>query len=158
MEIEINEESEHRKRSEKVRAIGRILMALLLLAALAGAFGGGPLSEGVVESAGLRLEYQRVARFNSPEKFKIQVPPAADKIRLHVDSALLEIIDIERIDPEPKEMELAPDGQIWEFPVQTTNAPISISINYRPDAFGRAAGKFEIEGRGFLSFKQFYFP
>ena len=158
MEIEINEAPEHRRRSETARNAGRALMALLLLAALAGAFGGGPLSKAAIESAGLRLEYQRVARFNSPEKFKIQIPARANEIRLHIGSGLLENIDIERIDPEPIEMALAADGQIWNFPVKDTNAPVSINIHYRPDTFGRASGKIAVEGGASLSFQQFYFP
>lgn len=158
MEIEINEEPDHRRRAEKVRTAGRILVALLLVAALAGAFGGGPLSEGVIESAGLRLEYQRIARFNSPEKLKLHIPAPSEEIRLHIDSQFLESIDIERIDPEPKEMELMRTGQIWIFPVQDTNSPVSISIDYRPDGFGKTSGQIEIEGRGALAFKQFYFP
>lgn len=157
-ELEINEEHEHHRRAARVRAVGRSLMAVTVIAALAGAFGGGPLSRGRAEAAGAELEYDRITRFNSPNKLKLRVPASGKELKLSVGSALLDQINIERIDPEPDEFELAPGQQIWKFLVRETNGLVEITIDYRPDAFGSAHGQLGIEGRGALEFKQFYFP
>ena len=157
-ELELNEEHEHHRRAERVRFVGRALMALVVIAALAGAFGGGPGSKGEIESAGAQLKFDRLARYNSPGKFKLRIPPGSQEIKLSVNNALLDRITIERIDPEPKELELAPGKQIWSFPIFDTNGPVEITIDYRPDAFGKTQGQLAIEGRGSLDFNQFYFP
>lgn len=157
-EIEINEELEHQRRAGRVRIVGRLLMAILVLAALFGTFGGGALSKARVEAAGAQLDYERISRFNSPSKLKLRIPPSSSELNLSLSSEFLERIDIERIDPEPKEIELSPGKQIWRFPVSETNGPVEITVQYRPDAFGNTRGEFDIEGRGKLQFSQFYFP
>ena len=89
---------------------------------------------------------------------KLRVPAGSEELKLSINSDLLERIDIERIDPEPEEFELAPGKQTWTFPVSETNGPVEITVTYRPDAFGKTHGELAIEGGGTLQFNQFYFP
>jgi len=78
-DLDINQDLAFQRRSWSLQRIGWGLIALVLIAALLGLFGHGPLSEATTDDPSLpiRLAYERFGRFGSPLVLRIRVEPAA---------------------------------------------------------------------------------
>ena len=125
----------------RVERAGWLVMALLLVAALGGAFGGGPLARAGVQSrdGAMRLEYDRIARRRGDGALDFHLAAAAvrDTIaRLWLDRAYVERIGIQRVTPEP--LSVASDGRrlVYEFALRPQR-PSRIVMEFEPKAFGR---------------------
>jgi hypothetical protein len=67
--MEVNADIEFQRRVWRVQRIGWLIIAAVIVAALLGVFGGGPLSRAAVQGDGLRLEYERFARLQQSTRF-----------------------------------------------------------------------------------------
>lgn len=69
-DLDIAQDLEHQRREWVIERIGWAIMALILLAALAGLLGSGPLSNARIDHPGSHLsaEYNRFERYQSPTK------------------------------------------------------------------------------------------
>lgn len=157
--IEIDDNFEHHVRAWRIKRVCWVLMLLVIGAALAGFLGPGPYSQTSIQGpGGLRLEYDRISRYNAPAQFRLAVPAGKDSLELSINSNFLGKIDLERIDPEPTEMRLAGENHTWIFARSETNQPSEIRIAFRPGAFGSAPARIEIRGIGTLEVKPFFLP
>jgi hypothetical protein len=88
--LQIEQDLEYQQRAWTVQRVGRVMMALAVLAALAGLLGPGPLSRASAGATGdpLRLEYERFLRFQTPTSPSIELSPTAAR----------EIHGLERLD------------------------------------------------------------
>jgi hypothetical protein len=157
-EIEISEEHDHHRRAEAIRKVGRVGMLVIVVAGVSGALGHGPVSKRSAASAHVKMEYEGLARYNAPQKLKLRVKAASEKVQIAINSKFLEQIDIEHIDPQPAEFTLTDKGQVWTFPVANTNGEALITINFRPDGYGSNSGELAVDGAEPLQIRQFYFP
>lgn len=117
-----------------VQRIGWSVMALLLLAALLGAFGSGPLSDAEATSGELSLEYERVLRFESPHTMSLSVPAGEDGAELLLGREFLERVEIRSVTPEPDTWEWTGDGAVLRF--AASGSPVEVSIEYEPGSLG----------------------
>jgi hypothetical protein len=112
-----------------------VLLLLVLVAAAAGAFGGGPLGWRRLQSAdgALVVEYERCLRAYAVSPLRVRVPNAAEKdLAVRFDRGYLDGIAMRSVVPAPLRAELA-DGTItFVFDVQPP---------------GRAVIEFELEAR-----------
>ena len=86
---------------ERIRWYALVLIVLL---ALAGVLGNGPLSnaEAVSADGNLRVQYQRLSRSGTVDDLRITVRGAAGKpVTLVLDGTLLREASIETMQPEP---------------------------------------------------------
>ena len=94
--------------------------ALIVVLDLLGVFGRGPLANAHEQSADgvLKLNYERVERFNTPSILTIHFTPAAvrnGQIRLWVSDSLLKRLGNQRISPQPATSTTGDDGVIYAF-------------------------------------------
>lgn len=146
-----------------LHTVGRLLLAALLLAALAGLLGPGPLSSRTAEAGpALAADYQRFVRNHAPEDLRIRVvvPAGQDSIRLHVGNAFLEATELTRIKPEPQAVEVTPEGHVYIFEAPGLGSEeVLILYRYQPDgAFSDIAVRMALEGGPEISFRQFVYP
>jgi hypothetical protein len=138
-------------------------MALLLLAALAGLIGSGPLSSRTA-SAGpsLKIQYDRFTRYHSPASLHVTVAHASgtDQIRLAMNRSFLEAVELESVTPQPASVELATGGQTYVFDApQLGSGDAEIVFHYRPDRTMRSLnGRIGRAGGPSLEFTQFVYP
>lgn len=155
--LEIDENFAHHVRNWRIKRVGWGVMALLIAAALAGFLGPGPYSETSVEGpGGLHIEYQRIARYHAPASFHLKVPGGTDDLEISVPAHFVKEIELEHIDPEPKEMRLSGEKHTWVFQRNESNS--EVMIHYRPEAFGKKQIRLEVKGAGALEIQQFVMP
>jgi hypothetical protein len=110
--LDAPEDLAHQERSWRLQSLGQLLCLLLVLGAMAGLFGGGPLSAGKAQSEdGLaRVDYPRIARAHAPFSLEIKLSPGAavnGQVRLSIPDTALESFHISEISPEPTDARLA---------------------------------------------------
>jgi hypothetical protein len=133
---------------------------MIILAALAGLFGSGPLSSTSVEDGSLQVNYDRTARFQAPTKLQIEVGPeqvANDTFSVQIDRSYLENFQIDSISPQPDTTRLTPDWIIYEFQVGEPGQPLTVNFHIQPDKFGLIRGTAAGQDQE-VRFSQFIYP
>ena len=161
--LEIGEDLEFERRSWVVQRVGWALMAVVILAALGGVFGAGPLSSTrAASSSGLVwIEYERFGRFKSPYTLRVHFDPQAigkGSIRFWIDRAYLDEMRPERILPEPHKVEIAAQRLLYEFPAAAGAGPGVITFELKPNTFGRIEGRLGLDGGDELRFGHLVYP
>lgn len=136
------------------------LMALVILAALAGLLGDGPLSRTSVAGAGLRVRYERIERYRAPATLRVHPAPGATPdglARLWLDRAWLDGVEVRRIVPEPERAEASGDRLVYAIRV-AAGQPAAVTIHYEPDRFGFREGRVGLGDGGALSLRQWVHP
>lgn len=138
---------------------------LILLAALAGLLGPGPLSNTTAgDRAGpLWAEYQRFGRMVAPEELRLHADPrlARDgRLTLWIAREYLDLHQIEQVTPPPERVDARPDayGYVFNVAQPTTPGPISITFNLSPERTGTKQGHVHVDGAAPLDFRQFVYP
>ena len=91
-----------------------------------------------------------------PAHLHLKIPGGEEDLELSLPAQFVKEIELERIDPEPKEMRLTGENHTWIFPRQDKTS--EIFINYRPQAFGVKKIRLEVKGAGVLEIQQFFMP
>ena len=151
----------HHRAAWRVERIGWTAMALLLMAALLGVFGDGPLSH--VRSGStqaLSVRYDRLLRSNAPTEYEFQAGTSlvtGGELRLRFERSLMEDIELDSIVPQPDKQDAGPDYTEFAFRVRG-NAPVKIDFRYRPATFGRHSGRVSVDGQHSVLIDQFVYP
>ena len=157
-DIEVNEDLVFQRKEWRFQRIGWVVMLLITAAALAGAFGRGPLAhtQNSASDQSFRIEYDRIVRHYSNNIFEIRIEqPPADSVGIWFDSEFLSGLDLKEIVPEPISSATGRGRVIYYFRVQPG---AHISFHYEPDKFGRRNGTMGIEHRASVRLSQFVFP
>lgn len=115
------------------------VFALLVAAALLGAFGGsGPLSRGSFQEPGapFSLQYQRLARHSTETSLSFRVMPRRSEADLWLDNRYLEAVTVERISPEPLEIARDTERTLYRFRALTPDRPLDVAFQVRPTGYG----------------------
>ena len=148
---------------KRFHRMGWLIFAALLLAALAGLLGPGPLSSRTAEAdLGLSADYQRFVRNHAPADLRIRVVPPAgqDSIRLLVGNAFLEATELRNVKPEPDSVEVTPEGHVYVFEAAELGAEEALILyRYEPDgAFSDIPVRIALAGGPEVNFRQFVYP
>lgn len=124
------------------------VMAVVVLAALAGFFGAGPVSHTTTETAdgSLEIEYDRFVRHEARSSMELSVSPSAvqdGKATLYLSRALVDRWRVEHVTPAPSTESSSSDWVILEYEVLGTTTP-RIELHYRGDGLGRAEGSIRV--------------
>jgi len=148
--------------------VGWLVIAAVLFAAIAGIFGGGPISRAdtSVESDGARieLEYPRFGRSRSPQELRLRIdaPNATgDTLTVAFSQSFASSTNITGTSPPDGNGELTPESSLT-WPVSDWSRPVEISINFEPRVNWRSEGSLTVTIGGLpaqqIAFTQFYFP
>jgi hypothetical protein len=166
-EIEIDQNLEHLRREWRFQRIGWLLMLLVVLAALAGLFGRGPLAKasGGAPNAPARLEYERIVRYTSPTQLTVLLSPEAIEegiARIWLEREYIQAVEIDRIVPEPEQEEAAEQqgvpGILYTVRVVGTGQPARVHFYIKPDHYGMQRGRIGLLDRSPVTFEQFVLP
>ena len=160
--LEVAEDLAFQEKEWKVERAGWIVGLLVLLAALAGLFGSGPLSSAAVEEGPLRVEYHRFIRYQSPEALTIQMDAAQagdGRVRLWLGREYLSGFEVQKIVPEPDQVQLFADRIVYEFQTPESEGPLQITVQMKPNRTGTQRGQLGSENTGEgAAFTQFVYP
>ncbi|WP_207477876.1 hypothetical protein [Arenibaculum pallidiluteum] len=161
--LEIDEDMRFQRRDWTFERISWSLLALLVLAALLGAFSRGPLSKAVASDPDgiLRITYDRFLRDDAASSIEIELArgaTAGDQVELLLRGPMLRDLQLRNLSPEPLESRLAEDGWALRFPVRDRQAPSLIRMELRPETVGWLDGEIAAEGRQPVPIRAFVYP
>jgi hypothetical protein len=141
-----------------------IIWCLILLAALAGLTGSGPLSHAsqATSNGNLTIDYDRFVRHGHHTRIKLYVKneEAARPVAIKLSQSLLDGIMIHRIEPEPASRELSSDGAVYTFAAASdaTGQSSQIDLLLEYEGVGRLRGQIGIVGEEPILLNQFVYP
>jgi len=161
--LEIEEDMRFQRRDWAFERISWGLIALVVLAALLGAFSRGPLARAEARDPDgtLRVAYDRFQRYDTPSAVEIGIAAGAtggDLVELRLRGAMLHGAQIGNLSPEPLESHLAEDGWVLRFPVRDRQAPSLVRMELRPETLGTLDGEIAVEGRPPAPIRAFVYP
>jgi hypothetical protein len=159
--LELNDDPVFDRRQGRVQRVGWALLALVLVAALAGVFGSGPVSSGSAASDDGRLEvgFDRFVRRGGENALDLTLDPAlaeAGEIEVAISATWLDGIDVEAVSPEPTDVRTEGDRQVYVFAV-AGDAPLVVTLSYSSQVVGRSEATVTA-GPGEVSFWQVSYP
>ena len=159
---DVVKDRDHQRREWIFERIGWVLMALLVLAALAGALGPGLLSHAVAGSphSSLWVEYDRFERHSARARLRVHVTGEHDTLRIWLAREFLDRIDLRHVDPEPLEVVTARDRQIFVFARAPDAGPVEVIYHFEPTRIGSVVVRVGLEDASetSLQFSQFVYP
>ena len=162
-DLEINQDLDLQRKTWTVQRIGWGGMALIILAALAGMFGSGPLArtEAQDDQQTFRLLHDRFGRYEGEVILQLALTPEATKtgrVSIEVDQTYWTSHAVEHIAPGPLLSRVGIDGFLYTFETHPLSAPAVIVFRLRPKYLGPLEGRIRVNGDGLLHFHQFMFP
>lgn len=120
-------------------------MLLIIVLALLGFFGTGPIS---LATAGdpdspLLVEYQRFVRQQGQTSLTVQVDSGQisdGQIEVWISTGYVEDIEIEQLSQQPDEVLNDGDRLVFVFLAEDVSEPISVTFTLRPEVIGRITG------------------
>lgn len=162
-DIQVDEDLAFQRRSWQIQRVGWAIMALLILAALLGLFGPGPLSYATagVQGSSLWVEYNRFVRFTSVQELIVHLGPEAvrgDEAPLWFSTTYIESLDIQGITPQPDAVEIGPDRITYVFLVDNPSEPFSVYFVIQPEKIGLLEAQIGVDEGELVRFRQFVYP
>jgi hypothetical protein len=160
---EVAEDIVFQERTWAVQRMGWWAMALLIAAALAGLFATGPLSSAETRdgTGALTVGYDRFQRHATPSSLRLHLGrelTAADAVAVHINSALADAVEVERMVPRPQHAKLTASGVEYTFAVAEPGRPASIRFILAPSAVGLLRAEIGLTGREPARFTVFVYP
>lgn len=159
--LQLLRDERHQRHEWRAEIVAWPIVALVLLAALAGLLGPGPLSRAVAEAKGVRLEYHRFSHYQGPERLVFRLAPGmavGGRVRLWIDRHLVEGLDIEQVDPWPAAVEAEGGRYVWVFLAPKEGEAMVATIRYRPDFIGMRQGRAGVDGGPEVTLRQVAYP
>jgi hypothetical protein len=158
--LQIDTDPDFQRRTWRIQRAAWVAFGLVLLAALAGLFGNGPLGRVSAETAdaSLRVDGDRFARSLTPMVLVVTAQPTAGQgaIAFSLDRAYADAVAIE---PEfPAQVEITPDRVIYRFAAAGAG-PVHVALRVTPQRIGVVSGAIRREPDGMpLRLTHFVYP
>lgn len=125
--LELEDDIGLHKKGWLIQAIGWSIFFIILLLAVAGLFGTGPLSYTTISQNSDQIEYERFLRFESESEMVIRLNGLSDTVHIKVPTAYDDYIDIVRITPLPFKNEIIAGNTVYSF-LARKNATVHVTI------------------------------
>ncbi len=162
-DIDLDQDLKLQEWEWKWQRVGWVVLTLLIVAAMLGAFGTGPLSSASAggDAAGFSVDYQRVVRHQGESRLTIHVngdQVSGGQVGLWLGADYMNTIRVTQISPEPEEVRATDGRLVHVFNVEEPAALITINIDLVPQEMGRLTVDMGIMDGGDVSFRQFSLP
>lgn len=159
--LEIDQDLRFQQRMWILQRLGWGVIACIILAALLGLLGPGPLALRTLDlpQGGFSLEYQRFLRHRAPTRLLLQVKSnSQEEVQIWYDRAFIEHFLVTQIVPVPTRVEVNAERLTYTFRVNDQKKPFLITFSLEPETFGSLSGRVGIERDDSLYFRQFVYP
>lgn len=160
----VGEDEKFQRRYWAAQRVGWTLLALLLLASLAGLFGPGLVgrSHAADSASRLRVEYERFERAHAESSLQIETGAGAaqnGEARVWLSREFLDRVQIHQITPEPASVETAGGRVAYVFRVSDPSQPVVVTVHFEPEFMGHLHGSAGLaDGSSEINFEQFVYP
>lgn len=161
MGLQVAQHHAFQRREWTAQRIGWVAMGLVVVAALLGLLGPGPLSWTTATSADSLVEvrYQRFGHLEADDTITVVLAPTAvtgDSVDVELAQDWVRSVDISGITPEPME-QVATDYGVRLTLATEPGAEVDLQIAFRASQIGPIDAGVRFEDRT-LSFGQFIYP
>ena len=162
-DLEINQDLNFERRSWKAERVAWIIAALILVTALLGFLGPGPLGKAAAASPdkSISLDYYRTERYQAPAEWRLEIDGKLAKqgeLRLWVHRRFVEVIGTLQIDPEPESVEIQDERFVYAFKAVKAPQIIKIFFRFEPNEIGKTPAHLGVVDGPAVEFSQFYLP
>jgi hypothetical protein len=145
----------------QVERLGWIFMALIVVAALAGLFGGPTTRQETRDQSGrVQIEYQHLQRHLDPAALRLKIDTQGQSLfELTIDKQLARAFEIRSVIPEPIETQAHEGGLLMKFAASSENTmPAEIVIMAIPNYPGDVSGGIGLIGEQPAHLDIFVYP
>ncbi len=162
-DLQIERDLPYQRREWVIERIGWAGLLIIILAALVGLLGRGPISRTTQVNADqtVRLGYARFARYGERCPLRLEIVEDAAKrneITVTINQEYLNGLKLVRVSPSPIREEPSFDTQVFVFSSAGSSGPITITFDVEPEKLGLRSGEITVAGRPKLSFTQYVYP
>lgn len=146
-----------------MQRLGWALLGLIVVAAVAGLLGPGPLSSTTrsAPSWQVEIEYARFAHNRADMTLEFHLksdPERPEPAQVWISAEYLAGVTVQQIVPEPQDWTAGGDGVVLTFPVRDRGASVHVQMEIRPSQMGLLHGAIGVPGRQPVKFWQLVYP
>lgn len=157
-DLHVSEDLRYERAAGAVERAARVGLGFIILMALAGFFGSGPISTGTAFGGPARVHYERFARLDTPIALRVSLEAATrDTVAVWMPLAYAEAMRTIAVMPEPAAVQVAGGYVRYAF-LSLPGEPFSARFDVRPRVVGRVAGVLRAETAEEAHFRQFVYP
>lgn len=143
--LEIDQDLEFQRREWRVQRVLWIVGVALLVLALMGLFGGGPISSTTQQSSdgSVSVDYHRFVRHDGRAALHVQVDAAHasnQEVAVWIDHRFLDRVHIESVSPQPASVQGDNGRLVYAFELADGSETLNVTFSYRPQHIGRIGG------------------
>jgi len=161
-DLEISEDYGFQRREWRWQSVGRWGLIAIIVAALAGLTGKGPLSRSHAESndGACSVNYDRFLRNHDAATLQIQFRATTGESAtpLVIDAAYLRGIRILRLEPQPTRELASSETHTWIFEHPPDATDLQVTVHFEPIGYGTLHGTIHAGGIEPVSIGQFVYP
>ncbi|MCE5977593.1 hypothetical protein LVS58_11685 [Pseudomonas sp. JR33AA] len=156
----IREDLPMQKRVWCFERVGWYVLVVIILLALAGLFGNGPLSdaESISQDGRLKVEYQRLSRSSTTDNLFITVQGIPGQpVRVELEGSLLREASIETLQPEPQLSMSHGPSLVWQLGT-SNDGMATLYLTLRSEHVGTLEGVVRAGPSSEVHFSTFLYP
>ncbi|MGW7774019.1 hypothetical protein ACTWM0_13825 [Pseudomonas machongensis] len=156
----VQEDMSMQKRVWRFERVGWYVLVIIVLLALAGLFGNGPLSDAEVVSPDgrVKVEYQRLSRSGTTDNLYITVRgEPGQPVEIELEGSLLRAASIETMQPEPKRSMSHGPALLLQLGTHKDGVA-TLYLTLRSDHVGTLEGVVRAGPRSAVHFSTFLYP
>src|SRR3954468_24755866 len=134
-DLELEYSAAFDRRMRVVHRVGGVVGLLLLVAAVAGFFGEGPVAHATAKSADgtLQVDYDRFVRTAASTSFEITLPKGSGQTNFAISADYLQNANVNAVTPQPASETVLSDRVV--FTVQQTGSG-QVQVSLTPEKIG----------------------
>jgi hypothetical protein len=141
-ELEVGFDKDFERRWARTESISHGIMAVVVLAALSGLLGHGPLSHKTIWTPDGRLavDFEPLARFGTATQVTLHLPSepgSLDRVPIVLSSSIAEPMGLQQIIPAPVESQPAGRELAYEFNIAPSSNSGLVRLALKPAVVGR---------------------
>lgn len=162
-DLQVEQDTTFEKREWQVQRVGRVVMLLIVAAALLGFFGAGPLSLTEVrdETGNLMVTYERFGRRGATTDLVVDIAPAAvsgGKAEVWLSSQYLGEMQVDAVTPAPDQVTFEDDGYVYTFLADQPDEAVTATFNFTIEGMGTVSGQVGLAGAEPVTLNHFFTP
>lgn len=162
-DLEINQDVRFQDREWKAERVGWLLLVALLIVAMLGLFGNGPLSWATSSSPddALKVVYERFGRRGGSQELTLRASADAatnGSWQIEITRGYLASLEIATITPEPDSAETTPRGVRYTFTQAAPSATLEVIFAVTPRQLWSQSGEVRVGDKAPATVSQFFFP
>ncbi|HTD55468.1 MAG TPA: hypothetical protein VK670_08795 [Silvibacterium sp.] len=160
-QVAIGEDLGFQRKWWKFERAAWVMLALILLLDITGAFGRGPIAKARTRApdGSMLIDYERLERIGTPSMVTITFAESAMKsgtVTLYVTDGLVQKLGAQRVIPQPETTVLGHGGLTYTF--SASGMPGSIEFDLQPTSVGPHNLVVQVVGAAPVTLNIFVFP